>query len=364
MIDRIYDVLKPAIFAVEPERIHDASISLLAKVSDHPSLVPLLTRLMRRQADPSHPVNAFGMQFSSPLGVAAGLDKNAVAFPALLSLGFSHVEVGTVTPRPQSGNPGPRVFRLIEDQALINSMGFPGRGIGEVVASLAKLKLDSMTVGCNIGPNRASVEAGDSTEDMVACYRAVASSASYVAVNISSPNTANLRELHQKQSLRELLSAINLERVSLVRKPLLLKISPDLNAHQLDELLDVAIEQEIDGIIATNTTTHRPATLRSASRSQVGGLSGLPLSRASAGIVRAIARRTAGALPVIAVGGIFTGADVVGAIMNGATLVQTYTGLVYRGPGMHRSIAAEIDWELHRHGVSSLEELRGVLIES
>ncbi len=362
MIDGIYNALKPAIFSVDPETVHDASIAMLGSISEQPDLLSVFARLTRHHFDPSHAVNAFGLRFSSPLGVAAGLDKNAVAFPALLALGFSHVEVGTVTPRPQPGNPRPRVFRLVEDQALINSMGFPGRGVSEVVASLAKLKLDSMTVGCNIGPNRSSVEAGNSTEDMVACYRAVASSASYVTINISSPNTANLRDLHQKQALKRLLSAINLERASLIRKPLLLKISPDLDSQQLDNLLDVATEQAVDGIIATNTTTQRPATLRSASRTQAGGLSGIPLSYTSAGIVRAIATKTAGALPIIAVGGIFTGADVVGAIMNGATLVQTYTGLVYSGPGMPRRIAAEIDIELQRHRVRTLEELRGVLI--
>jgi dihydroorotate dehydrogenase len=303
-------------------------------------------------------ISAFGLTFPFPLGIAAGLDKNAVAFPALLALGFGHVEVGTITPRPQPGNDRPRVFRLAEDHALVNRMGFPGHGVAAAVSSLATLKGPEMIVGCNIGPNKTSVESGNAIEDLVIGYRAVAASASYVAINISSPNTQQLRDLQQPSALRELLTAVNSERAGLVRRPLLLKISPDLSDRDLDSLIEIAIDSEVDGLIATNTTVARPGPLKSPLRSEAGGLSGAPLSWRSARVVRRIAQATRGTLPVIAAGGIQTGADVVAALSAGATLAQTYTGFIYRGPAMAGQVAEEIDRDLRRHGMATLEELR------
>jgi len=276
----------------------------------------------------------------------------------LLALGFGHVEVGTTTPRAQPGNDRPRVFRLAEDKALINRMGLPGKGVAAAVNSLATLKETGMAVGCNIGPNKVSVEAGTAMEDLVAGYRAVAASASYVAINISSPNTKRLRDLQQPSALRELLAAVNTGRSGLQWRPLLLKISPDMTDGELLHLLDVAIEAKIDGIIATNTTVTRPESLKSPLRSEPGGLSGGPLAFISARVVSRIAKETRGTLPIVAVGGIQTGADVVAAISVGATLTQSYTGFIYRGPAMPRLVATEINEELNRLGISSLEELR------
>jgi dihydroorotate dehydrogenase len=357
ILDRLYQLAKPAIFRQDPEADHERAVKMLSVASRHEMALRALQAL-KPEADPRFETTAFGVTFPFPLGIAAGFDKNAVAFPALLALGFGHVEVGTITPRPQAGNERPRVFRLIEDQALINRMGFPGNGVAEAVSSLANLKRTGMVVGCNIGPNKASVESGTAVDDLVAAYRAVAASASYVAINISSPNTSQLRDLQRPQALRELLEAVNDERSGLLRKPLLLKISPDLSDQELLDLLDVATELSIDGIIATNTTLERPATLRSPARSETGGLSGAPLSFISARIVRRIARETRGKLPIVAAGGIATGADVVAAISAGATVAQTYTGFVYRGPAMARDVAVEIDQELDRIGVTSLGELR------
>ncbi|CAN5499002.1 quinone-dependent dihydroorotate dehydrogenase [soil metagenome] len=355
--DALYQLAKPALFRHDPETGHDRAISLLAFASRH--AIPL--RLLQAVAphwDARFSTPVFGLTFPFPLGIAAGFDKNAVAFPALLTLGFGHVEAGTVTPRPQPGNDRPRVFRLIEDQALINRMGFPGHGVAAAVNTLATPKRSGMIIGCNIGPNKVSVEVGAAVEDLVAGYRAVAASASYVAINISSPNTYQLRDLQQPPALRTLLAAVNAERAGLQWRPLLLKISPDMNDRELLDLLDVAIESRIDGIIATNTTITRPPTLLSQNRPEGGGLSGAPLSFISARIVRRIANETRGTLPIIAAGGIQTGADVVAALSAGATLAQTYTGFIYRGPAMARMIAREIDQELARLGMGSLEEVR------
>jgi dihydroorotate dehydrogenase len=355
--DRLYRLARPALFRQDPEADHERAMEMLSLASRNAAISRLL-KVAQPKWDDRFATKAFGIHVPFPLGIAAGFDKNAVAFPALLALGFGHVEVGTITPRPQPGNERPRVFRLVEDQALINRMGFPGNGVAEAVSSLVALKRTGMVVGCNIGPNKASVENGTVADDLVAGYRAVAASASYVAINISSPNTDHLRELQQADILRELLAAVNAERTGLQWRPLLLKISPDLSDRELFELLNVATEAKIDGIIATNTTISRPPDLRSPNRAEAGGLSGAPLSFISAGIVRRIASETKGAMPIIAAGGIRSGADVVAAISLGATLVQTYTGFVFRGPAMARGVATEIDRELARIGAGSLEELR------
>jgi dihydroorotate dehydrogenase len=357
MLDSLYRAIRPALFSLDAEDVHDRVVALLASLSTHPEALETLGRQLA-PPNPRLAVEAFGLRFPSPLGIAAGLDKNAVAFPALLALGCGHVETGTVTPRPQPGNPKPRVFRLAEDRALINRMGFPGAGVGTVVANLAQRKRTGMIVGSNIGPNRASMQRGMATADIVACYRAVAASASYVTINVSSPNTPRLRELQRKAALREMLDAVNAERDALLHRPLLLKISPDLDERELNDLLQVATDARVDGIVAVNTTIERPPGLRSASRGETGGLSGAPLAPVAARMVRRIARETGGRLPIVAAGGIETGADVFAAIELGATLAQTYTGLIYRGPGMARMVAEELLAEMDGHGAQSLEEVR------
>lgn len=354
MFDRLYQSLKPAMFRQDPETVHDRVIGALGAVSSDPSW---LQRFIVRP-DPRLAMQIFGLDVSHPLGIAAGLDKNGVAFPALLALGFGHVEIGTVTPRPQPGNAKPRVFRLVEDRAMINRMGFPGEGLSTVVSQAADRKRNDMIVGCNIGPNKSAVDAGTSVDDLVTGYRAMASMATWVTVNVSSPNTANLRALQSKSAMREMLAALNGERQSLIWRPLLIKISPDLSLDELDDLIDAAVEASVDGLIATNTTLSRPETLRSAHRDQSGGLSGPPVAPLAAAAVRRIAQRTNRSLPIIAAGGIETGADVVAAIEAGATLCQTYTGFIYRGPAMARQVEAEILAALDRRGLERLADLQ------
>jgi len=353
MLDELYEAAKPCLFRRDAESVHDHALAALSKVS-------LKTAVLNRIASPHDPrlaVQLFGLDFTHPLGIAAGLDKNGVAFPALLALGFGHVELGTVTPRPQDGNPRPRVFRIVEDRGLINRMGFPGDGVGTLVANAALRKRNGMIVGCNIGPNKSAVEAGHATEDLVTCYRAVAALSTWVTINVSSPNTAKLRDLQGKASMRAMLQALNEERRTFYWRPLLIKISPDLTEQKLDDLIDVAVEMGVDGLIATNTTISRPAGLASSQNRESGGLSGAPLAPLAARSVRRIARRTQGTLPIIAAGGIETGLDVVLSIEAGATLCQAYTGLIYRGPAMPRLVAGEIIAELDRRGVRSLQEI-------
>ncbi len=354
ILDELYQAAKPALFERDAEQVHDGVMAAISRLSQHPGLLDRIAV----PHDPRLAVRLFGLDIPHPLGIAAGLDKNGVAFPALLALGFGHVEIGTVTPRAQDGNAKPRVFRLVEDRAMINRMGFPGDGVAAVVSNAALRKRDGMIVGCNIGPNKRAVEEGRVADDLVTCYRAVASLSTWVTINVSSPNTANLRDLQRKSAMREMLHALNDERRSFHWRPLLIKVSPELSDADLDDLIDVAVEMEVDGLIATNTTITRPPGLVSPLAGETGGLSGAPLAPVAAHSVRKIASRTQGALPIVAAGGIESGLDVIHAIEAGATLCQTYTGFIYRGPAMAQQVSAEILAELDRRGIPSLQELR------
>ena len=353
-----YRLLKPLQFRLEPERAHEAVMALLHRAARSPRLCALLRARYARD-DPRLAVGALGRTFASPLGIAAGFDKNGVAVPALLALGFGFVEVGTVTPLPQAGNPRPRIFRLPEDRALINRMGFPGEGMAAVRRNLARTAGRNGVLGLNIGPNRERVAQAD--EECLALIAGLhGCRPAYFVVNVSSPNTARLRELQGPEALRRLLAAIRAGwPAEAPRVPLLLKIAPDLTDRELDDVLAVATEARLDGIVATNTTIERPAGLRSPNRAQQGGLSGKPLARRTLAVVRQIYRQTGGQLPIIAAGGIFTGADALAAIAAGATLVQTYTGFIYEGPGMARRAMRDLADLLDRRGIASLEDARG-----
>ncbi len=353
-----YRLLKPLLFRLEPERAHEAAMALLHRAARSPRLCALI-RARYAHDDPRLAVQALGRTFASPLGIAAGFDKNGVAVPALLALGFGFVEVGTVTPLPQAGNPRPRIFRLPEDRALINRMGFPGEGMAAVGRNLARTAGRNGALGLNIGPNKERVAQADEE-----CLSLIAKlqdcRPAYFVVNVSSPNTARLRELQGSEALRRLLAGIRAGWPSgSPRLPLLLKIAPDLTDRELDDVLAVATEARLDGIVATNTTIERPAGLRSPNRAQQGGLSGKPLAQRSLAVVRRIYRQTGGQLPIIAAGGISTGADALAAIAAGATLVQAYTGFIYEGPGMARHARRELVELLDRRGIASLDEVRG-----
>jgi dihydroorotate dehydrogenase len=354
-----YRFLRPFLFQRDPEEVHERAIAWLHRVSLSARLCAGLDRVYGFE-DRRLQVKVFGQTFASPLGIAAGFDKNGVAVPALRALGFAFVEVGTVTPRAQAGNERPRLFRLKEDVALVNRLGFPSEGVDAVGRHLGRTYKANGFLGLNVGPNKESVAAGTADADCIAVIERLAGFPGYVVVNVSSPNTAQLRELQGKEALLRLLARILEARPATAKHPVLVKISPDLSDRELDEVLDVVMGLRLDGIVATNTTTARPGSLKSTNRTALGGLSGRPLRERSRVVVGRIYRETGGKLPIIAAGGIFTGADVFAAVMAGATLVQTYTGFVYRGPGMAERVKRELVAVMERQGVGSLDEVRGV----
>ena len=354
----VYSLLRPLAGGADPEALHNRALDVLSVISRSRRLTELVARHYHYD-DPRLRGSAFGIEFPNPLGVAAGLDKNGVGVPALNALGFGFVEVGTITPRPQPGNPKPRVFRLAEDTAVINRMGFPGKGVDQVVRNLNRYRDRLGILGCNIGPNKNSVAAGTADADCAALVKRLNDLASFFVVNVSSPNTAGLRDLQGKAALLQLLSAVMAARPTVNAKPVLVKISPDMSDQELDDVLDVVSQVGLDGIVATNTTVSRPSQLVSPRRTEHGGLSGAPLRESSLAVVRRISQQTNGQLPIVAAGGIFTGADAIAAIMAGATLVETYTGFTYRGPDTARAIKREMSRELDRLGATSLDQLRG-----
>ncbi len=335
----MYRILRPFLFQLEPERAHRLTLGLLRLVGALPPLSALMRRALVVRA--ARPVDAFGLTFPNPLGLAAGYDKDGQALRGLACLGFGHIEVGTVTPQPQGGNPRPRLFRLSQDLALINRLGFPSRGAEFVARQLALGRPAGPVIGVNLGIN-AGTPIEKASYDYLLLMKRFASLADYLVINVSSPNTIGLRRLQARRALDDLLAALAQEReahaVRLSRRvPLLVKLSPDLSDDELDDALDVIQGRGLDGVIACNTTIDR-AGISSPLASQKGGLSGAPLAARGAAMVRKIQRRTGGALPIIAVGGIFSAEDARIRLDAGASLVQLYTGLVYQGPVLVKKI--------------------------
>ena len=298
-----------------------------------------LTPADRRPDPPSLGVEVWGRHLSNPIGLAAGFDKNAEAIDALLRLGFGVVEIGSVTPRPQPGNPRPRLFRLAEDRGVINRMGFPGQGLDAVLARL-KHRPRSGFVGVNVGAV------------------ALAAHSDYLVCNVSSPNTPGLRNLQGRSQLADLLKRVQ-DALAATPVPLVVKIAPDATDDDLDDIVAVSRELRIDGIIVGNTTLARPASLRSARRQEAGGLSGAPLSELSTEVLRRTARRVEGQFPLIGCGGVGSGADAYAKIRAGATLVQLYSMLVYEGPPLVRRIKDELAVLLARDGLASVSQAIG-----
>jgi len=286
------------------------------------------------------PTRVFGLAFPNPVGLAAGLDKNGAHVDALLSLGFGFVEVGTVTPKPQAGNPRPRMFRLPEHQAVINRLGFNNEGVDALVRNVARARRRTGLLGINIGKNKHTPN--DSAEvDYLYCMERVYPLADYITVNISSPNTAGLRELQEEQSLRRLVGTLREAQERLgaqhgKRVPMLVKIAPDLSDHDIEAAARVLQELQVDGVIATNTTVVHTGVEGARHASQAGGLSGRPLMGQSTTVLRMMRTRLPDSIPLIGVGGILSGVDAVTKMAAGASLVQCYTGLVYRGPELVR----------------------------
>jgi dihydroorotate dehydrogenase len=295
---------------------------------------------------PALTVEAFGLRFANPLGLAAGYDKNGLALRGLACLGFGHLELGTVTPAAQPGNPRPRLFRLPEDHGLINRLGFPNAGAAALQARLRRGRPPGVVLGVNIGKG-AETPLERATEDYVALLERFFDLADYLAVNVSSPNTTGLRRLQARRHLEGLLAALREARAARVRRsdrrlPILVKLAPDLSEAELEEAVGAIVEGEMDGIIATNTTLNRDS-LRSSNSRETGGLSGRPLRDRSTQVIRQIHALTRGNLPIVGVGGIFEARDAAEKLQAGATLVQLYTGLIYRGPGIVREILRGLD---------------------
>lgn len=340
----------------DPETAHRLAIRALRSGVAELALMPL--PLAPEPEDPLLAIRLWGLDFPNPVGLAAGFDKNAEVPDVLLRLGFGFVEVGSVTPRPQAGNPKPRLFRLAQDRAVINRMGFNNDGATAVAARLRRHQWDGI-VGVNLGKNKDTQDAATDYEKGVAELAALAG---YVVINVSSPNTPGLRALQGRAPLSALVGRVRAALNAAVPSgtpPLLLKIAPDLTEEDRQDIAQVALSGGLDGLIVSNTTIERPEGLLSAHRSETGGLSGPPLMTLSTEVLRDMYRLTEGRLPLIGVGGIASGADAYAKIRAGASLVQLYTALVYEGPGLVSRIKTDLARLLHSDGYTSLAEAVG-----
>jgi len=338
-------VFRRALFRLDSETAHELSVGALALLGSAPPLCRALEFCLQPSSSRTRPIEAFGLKFPNAVGLAAGFDKNALAWPAAAALGFGHVEIGTVTRLEQPGNPRPRLFRYPAQEAVINRMGFNNRGAEKIAAYLARQPGPGhrrIPLGINLGKSKAA-PLDQAVADYLGSFALLADHADYLVINVSSPNTPDLRKLQEEERLRELLAALaaaNRDRAAQpgkARKPLLLKIAPDLSPPQIDTVLAVLTEFGFDGVIATNTTLERPGPF--ANINEAGGLSGTPLRRRSTEIINYIARATGGRLPIIGVGGISDAASAGEKLDAGATLVQVYTGMIYRGPLFARDMA-------------------------
>jgi dihydroorotate dehydrogenase len=336
----MYKTIRPLIYLLKPEQAHHLTIAMLRLGGDIPPVNALL-RAIFRPRNPGPKVKLFNLEFPNPIGMAAGYDKDGDGMRGIACLGFGHIELGTVTPRPQPGNPAPRLFRLVEDQAVINRMGFNNRGADYLAKRLLGKRPKGVVLGVNIGKNR-TTPLEEAHLDYLSLLRTFAPLSDYLAVNISSPNTPGLRSLQSRAALESLLAPLSAERDRLAREtgkatPILVKLAPDLSDGELDDALGVIVDQRMDGVIMSNTTISRPP-LRSPLREEIGGLSGAPLAQLSTAMVKKTADRLQGRLPIIASGGVMTPADAKEKLSAGASLVQVYTGLVYNGPGLVKDI--------------------------
>ena len=360
----MYPLFRSLLFRLDPESAHRLTLQAIRIAGNFPLSNWYLTQHYK---SPPKPVQAFGLTFKNPIGLAAGYDKDGVAIKGLAALGFGHLEVGTVTPRPQPGNARPRVFRLLEDEAVINRMGFPGKGAEFVamslrgalkgrrgnllpnakIASIKNTLRNDIIIGVNFGKNK-DTPLESVAEDYTSLMKTFASLADYLTINISSPNTVGLRRLQGREMLEQLLGAIHKERDTYLTPglspemrgeflPILVKLSPDLNNEELDNSIGVILDKGMDGIIATNTTLARDG-LRSKQKGEAGGLSGSPLKIRSEAVLRQVAKNVDGKIPIVSVGGIMNPDDAKRRFDLGATLIQLYTGLVYEGPGLVKKI--------------------------
>ncbi|MGL1830230.1 UNVERIFIED_CONTAM: quinone-dependent dihydroorotate dehydrogenase [Acinetobacter sp. HSTU-ASm16] len=332
----LYSLARPLLFSMAPERAHDLTLSLLKSAHK--------MGFIRQKID-AKPVTCMGIEFPNPVGLAAGLDKNGAYIDALAALGFGFIEIGTITPRPQAGNPQPRLFRIPEAKAIINRMGFNNDGVDQLVENVKASKFKGI-LGINIGKN-ADTPVENAVDDYLICLEKVYNYASYITVNISSPNTKNLRSLQSGDALTELLDTLKQRQLELAEQyhhyvPLVLKVAPDLSHEDIDFIAAQLITFKIDGLIVTNTTLSRDGVENLAFGNEAGGLSGAPVFEKSTACLRQFAEVLNGQIPLIGVGGITQGEHAVAKIEAGATLVQIYSGLIYTGPELVKQCVSAI----------------------
>tara|TARA_B110000037_G_C17097552_1_gene496616 strand:- start:397 stop:1422 length:1026 start_codon:yes stop_codon:yes gene_type:complete len=326
--------IKPLLFLFDPEWVHHTVFNLLKVVHRVPGIGSLI-RGVYQVKDKRLERKLFGLTFPNPVGLAAGFDKDAKLFQELSNFGFGFIEIGTLTPKPQQGNPKKRLFRLPEDQGLINRMGFNNEGVEDVISRLKKNR--GVLIGGNIGKNKITPNR-EAVSDYIECFEALFPFVDYFAVNVSSPNTLNLRELQDKEPLTYLLQTLkNLNDTKSRPKPILLKIAPDLTEEQLLDIIEIIDSVKIDGVIASNTTLSREGLI-SENKSETGGLSGKPVGERSTEIIRFLYEKSNNAFPIIGVGGIHSPEDALNKLNAGASLIQLYTGFIYEGPGVIRKI--------------------------
>lgn len=357
-MSKIYEkIIRPALFKINPETAHEFGIETLKSGLKSKTAQEYFAK--KFAADAFENLERFGLNFKNPLGVAAGFDKNGIVVNQLAALGFGFTEVGTVTFNPQKGNEKPRMFRLPEDKALINRLGFNNQGTEKVVERLKKLNRNCI-VGVNIGKNK-DVPNGRAIENYLKSFDLASTVADYIAVNVSSPNTPNLRELQKAENLGELLSKLQKRNTELSAKPLLVKIAPDLSEPEIEAIVDIAQRLKLSGIIATNTTIKRENLKTKID--ETGGLSGQPLRKISNEVISKIYKYSKGNLPIIGVGGVFTAEDAFEKIASGASLIQAYTGFIYQGFTFAHDINSGLHKILKGKGFKNLNEAIGSKIK-
>jgi dihydroorotate dehydrogenase len=334
----MYQIIKPLLFKFDPENIHHFVTGGLRAANRIWGVKPILKNAFQLE-DKRLEREVFGLKFKNPLGLAAGFDKNADFIDELAGFGFGFIEIGTVTPLPQPGNEKPRMFRLTEDEALINRMGFNNQGVDVVAHRLRTLDRKGLIIGGNIGKNKLTPNE-DAVSDYIKCFDQLFDVVDYFVVNVSSPNTPGLRELQEKEPLKNILNTLQQRnRKNDISKPILLKIAPDLSDSQLDDIVEIVVETKIAGVIATNTTILRESLLSPESLTkETGGLSGKPLKNRSTEVIRYLSEKSGKAFTIIGVGGIHSPEDALEKLDAGATLIQIYTGFVYEGPGLVKKI--------------------------
>ena len=344
----MFSVLKPFLFNLDPETAHDLAIKSL-KFNFLPS------KTFEIEEEEKLNIKLFGKKFPNPIGLAAGFDKSAEVYNSLLKLGFGFIEAGTVTPLKQLGNPKPRIFRLEEDKALINRLGFNNDGM-EIIKNRIQSERKKGILGINIGPNK---NTKDQKNDFCLCLNNFLDIADYITINISSPNTEGLRDFHDKEKLNKLL--LDLNKIKKNKNiPLLLKISPDITDNYISEIISIAIKNNISGIILTNTTNTNRESLLSKNKNEEGGLSGEPIQKISTNMIKKFYKQLGGKIPIIAVGGINSGKSAYEKITAGASLLQLYTGLVYKGPFIARDIKKELIQILKSEKINNIQDAVGI----